>query len=164
MILAGHSNQLAFFNTNRWKLYQIVTLPEYILSVHNLEFVPLSFDSGSNRTLAILSGQGVVYFYDVEESILMSELASKSAIVRFDCAEKGSYFACCLCTGEVEVYNVNPYIILPVKINAQRAVTKDGKIKLRKCCSKIGLVKREVKVVVVILFEHLFAFLFSVMK
>lgn len=75
-----------------------------------MDFIPQPFDGGSNRILGILSGQGAVYFYDMEENIILSKIVAKQEICRFDTSGDGKYIACVLCTGENLVFDIASYV------------------------------------------------------
>ncbi|KAL1513504.1 hypothetical protein ABEB36_002908 [Hypothenemus hampei] len=111
LIVSGFLPILVVFQLNIWRLLKIINLPSHINTVKKVKFVPQSFDGGANKILAILTGNGLIYFYDLENNLLISELKSKCEIADFSVAcSSVQYMACILCSGEIEVYDVNFYI------------------------------------------------------
>ncbi|KAJ8966265.1 hypothetical protein NQ317_004483 [Molorchus minor] len=108
--IAGYLPVLAVFDLDDWKLVKVVSLPEYVRTIKSIQFVPQNFDGGYNKTLAVLSGQGALYFYDMYQNDIFSELTSYFEIIKIDCDSSGLYIACTLCSGEVEVYELNQYV------------------------------------------------------
>lgn len=146
MIIAGYLPTLAIFLLDKWKLSKLVSLPEYIRTIKSVKFVPQPFDGGCNKILAILSGQGIVYFYDVEQNIIVSELSADCRIKRIKCCPSGTYIACITCSGEVELYNLSQYITPPADVKVERAKRVSSKIKVKECKEKIEAIKNEVSI------------------
>lgn len=67
----------------------------------------------------MILGQGILYFCDIENNNIISELYSKCEINKFYVCSKGSYVSCLLCLGEVEIYNLSIYLTPPVSVRAQ---------------------------------------------
>ncbi|KAJ8943401.1 hypothetical protein NQ314_009770 [Rhamnusium bicolor] len=144
MIVAGYLPTLAIFLLDKWKMSKLITLPEYVHTVKFVEFVSQSFDGGANKILAILAGQGIIYFYDIEQNIIISELTLKCEIIKFECCPNGSYIACILCSGEVELYNLSQYVMPPVDVKVEK-VRRTGKLITRKQCpGGIGFVRDQI--------------------
>nr|CAH7761086.1 unnamed protein product [Callosobruchus chinensis] len=97
-------------NWKNYSLLKIVNLPEHIHTVKHVEFVQRPFDGGANRVLAVLSGQGTIYFYNVAENMITNELTTEYETSKFSLCPKGSYIACVLCSGDVELYCLSNYI------------------------------------------------------
>ncbi|KAJ8924255.1 hypothetical protein NQ315_007047 [Exocentrus adspersus] len=144
MIIAGYLPTLAIFLLDKWKLIKLVSLPEYILTVKSVEFVTQPFDGGSNKILTILSGQGVVYFYDIEQNLILSELRPNRQIKKIECCPNGTYIACVMNDGEVELYNLNQYIMPPADVKVERPKKVGSKVKPLKECKNIGVIKSEI--------------------
>lgn len=112
MIISGYLPTLAIFQLDLWSLIKFINLPHCINSVKQLEFIPQNFDAGNNKLLAILSGSGVIYFYDIEKNIIMSQLKLTCEISRFSTSCNIAQYICCLLTsGEVEVHCTQFYIL-----------------------------------------------------
>lgn len=131
MIVAGYTPILAIFLLSNWKLYKFVNLADYIQSVRHIEFVPQPFDAGFNNILAILANHGVIYFYNFDKNIIISELKTDSEIKNFFVCPEGNYITCLLHCGDTGLYNIhqytmdmNPDTVIPKK----RKLAKDPKI------------------------------------
>lgn len=109
MVIAGYSPILTLFLLESWKFYKSVNLCDFIKSVRHIEFIPQSFDGGFNKILAILSQQGVIYFYNFEKNVMMNELRAESEIKHFEISADGSYIACLLHCGYTGLYNIQQY-------------------------------------------------------
>ncbi|XP_048523369.1 TBC1 domain family member 31 [Dendroctonus ponderosae] len=108
MAVSGYVPILALFQLDSWKLLKIVNLPSYIHSVKQIEFIPQNFDGGFNKLLAILAGTGIIYFYNIEDNIIISELKSLCDILSFSSPSGNvQYISCLLCSGQVEIYDTS---------------------------------------------------------
>ncbi|KAJ8963235.1 hypothetical protein NQ318_018701 [Aromia moschata] len=143
MIVAGYLPTLTFFLLDKWKLSKRITLPEYIHTIRSIEFVPQPFDGGCNKILMILAGQGIIYFYDIEQNVILSELTANCEIIKAECSPNGAYVARVLCSGEIEIYQLNQYIMPPVDLKVEN-VKKPNKIKLRTCSEKVEHIKDQI--------------------
>lgn len=76
------------------------------MTIKKLEFVSRPFDGGSNRSLAILTGNGRVLFHDMETDTLTDEINCDEEIIKFSPSFDGKYVACNLSSGHVNVYHV----------------------------------------------------------
>ncbi|KAG5876918.1 hypothetical protein JTB14_021361 [Gonioctena quinquepunctata] len=129
MVVAGYLSTLAIFDLSSWKLTNMISLPDNIHTLKHVEFISQPFDGGSNRVLSILSGQGIIYFYDVHENIILGELSTKTEINKFACSADGNHISCILCSGELELYNIRQYVTPPVDLRMQ---TDRKRVNLRK--------------------------------
>ncbi|XP_050301171.1 TBC1 domain family member 31 [Anthonomus grandis grandis] len=141
MAVSGYLPVLAIFQLNIWKLLKIISLPEYINTIKQMQFIPENFDGGCNKLLAILSGNGTIYFYNIQDNILLSELKSNCEISSFTLPSYNvQYIACLLCSGEVEVYDIAFFTLRnenTITIKAQDA--SGHKNKLKNYAKKIDL-------------------------
>jgi hypothetical protein len=96
MVLGCRTPHLAVFLLSNYKLLRLVTLPEYIQTIKHVDFIPQLNDGGSNKIVAILSGRGTIYFYDIDQNVIISELVSSYEISKYDYSTTGSYIACVL--------------------------------------------------------------------
>ncbi|XP_066139355.1 TBC1 domain family member 31 [Euwallacea fornicatus] len=128
MVISGFLPILAMFQLDVWKLLKLISLPDHINSVKQIQFIPQNFDAGCNKLLAILAGSGVIYFYNIETNTLMSELRLKCEInsFRIPCAN-AQYLSCLLSNGEVELYDLSFYILKDEKPIAERAKERSFK-------------------------------------
>ncbi|CAG9766198.1 unnamed protein product [Ceutorhynchus assimilis] len=137
MAVSGFQPILAIFQLDIWKLLKIINLPEYINSVRKIQFISQHFDGGCNKLIAILSGNGIIYFYNVEENFLISKLNTKGEIVSFSIPHGHiQYISCLLCTGEVEVYDMNFYLMKNQELTIVKAQDSTSKVRLRNFCRK----------------------------
>jgi WD40 repeat protein len=144
MVLGCRTPHLAVFLLSNYKLLRFVTLPEYIQTIKHVDFIPQLNDGGSNKIVAILSGRGTIYFYDIDQNVIISELVSSYEISKYDYSTTGSYIACVLCSGDVNIYDVVPYVVVPIKLKPVRAETVGRSVKLKKCLEKMDVVKERV--------------------
>lgn len=143
MVVSGLLPTLGFFSLETWKLVKLITLPEHILTIKHVEFVSQPFDGGCNKILSILSGQGIVYFYDIAKNTIVSEIAVQCEITKFALCSKGKYIACVLRIGEVKIYNLEYFILPPVEIQVQKVTGFSRIMKLKKS-KELKFVKSEV--------------------
>lgn len=147
MIISGYLPTLAIFQLDLWSLLKFINLPHCINSVKQLEFIPQNFDAGNNKLLAILSGSGVIYFYDIEKNVIMSQLKLTSEISRF--SNTAQYICCLLTSGEVEVHCTQFYILKGQEsvIDKARILTTVSKLTTRSKTSRKmdNVIKLQVK-------------------
>lgn len=131
MVLAGYSSSLIVFSLDTWQIIRILNLPTGINSVKSIHFISQDHDGGANKFLIILSNDGVIYFLDVENSIVLSKIQKEFEIISFTCSPNGIHLACVLHSGEVNVYKIAQYIerIEIVKESANVEAAR-GKLKL----------------------------------
>ncbi|GLV43484.1 uncharacterized protein CBL_04026 [Carabus blaptoides fortunei] len=110
MILAGYSSSLIVFSLDTWQILRILNLPAGINSVKSIQFISQEHDGGANKFLIILSTDGVIYFLDMENSIVLSKIQKEVEIISFTCSPNGVHLACVLHSGEVNVYKIAQYI------------------------------------------------------
>lgn len=110
MIVGGNSHKLAVFLTDIWEMVKVITLAHNVSSIRKLEFISRPFDGGSNRLLAILTGNGFLYFYDMEADGILDQIYSQQEIVKITTSYNGKYVACNLSSGEINVYNISNYL------------------------------------------------------
>ncbi|RZC41989.1 TBC1 domain family member 31 [Asbolus verrucosus] len=145
MVLGCRSPYLALFLLSNFKLLKFITLPEYVQTIKHIDFIPQMNDGGANKILAILSGRGSIYFYDIEQNVIISELVPTYEISKYDCSPKSSYIACVLCSGDTNVYDVTQYIVVPIKLKPVRAEMRGRSVKFKKCLEKMGVVKEQIR-------------------
>ncbi|XP_030766298.1 TBC1 domain family member 31 [Sitophilus oryzae] len=147
MVVSGYLPILAIFQLDIWKLLKIVNLPNYINTVKKIGFISQNFDGGNNKLLAILSGNGIIYFYNIEDNILISKLVSKFEIYNYNIASSNTqYLSCLLCTGDVEIYDINTFILKNEKTvveNAEFSSRVSRKKSLRILNKKVGILEKQ---------------------
>ncbi|XP_044263660.1 TBC1 domain family member 31 [Tribolium madens] len=143
MVIGCRSPHLALFLLTNFKLLKFITLPEHIQSLKHVDFIPQPNDGGANKILAVLSGRGTVFFYDSDQNILISELVANYEVSKYDFG--GSYMSCVLSSGDVNIYDVVQYVVVPIKLKAVRAQSAGKSVKLRRCLEKMGIVKEQIR-------------------
>lgn len=129
---------------DEWTLTKVLPLPNDVLSVKHIDFIPQPFDGGCNRLLGILSGTGRFYFYDVEETSVLNTITGLQQIIKFVSTSDGKYLACLLCTGEVCVYDVAQYVVTCKKSAPSTSRSDIKSVKLKKNVYKKCIIKNEV--------------------
>lgn len=109
MAMAGLTPILILFSMDTWKAIRTLELTKYhITAVQQLEFIPQVFDGGSNKILAILSSDCIVYLLDLESNVIIHKISPESSRIRkLIISTSGKYFACLLQLGEVNIYNTS---------------------------------------------------------
>ncbi|XP_044745364.1 TBC1 domain family member 31 [Coccinella septempunctata] len=125
MALSGIDPCVAIYSLKAWKVLKFVNLPEYIKTIRFLKFI--SYNQSTNPILVILSGQGVLLFFDLLENTIISELKTQNEIVKLDHSDRNIFLGCLLCTGEIEIYDIRTYVDKPSRVVA---LTKN-KLKIR---------------------------------
>lgn len=160
MVLGCRPNHLALFLLANFKLLKFITLPEHIQNIKSLEFIFQITDGGANTILSILASRGIIYFYDIDKNIIISELNANLEIFKFRILRNGILMACILCSGEVNVFDVTQYIGAPLKTTVIRAVPRDKRKEMDRRQAKAGMVKKQASPLFVYLFFYSFFSLF----
>lgn len=126
MIVGSHTSQLAIFLIDVWRYTKTIDLPQYIQSIKHIDFISQPFDGGANRMLAILAGDGNIYFYNMEEEGICNKLCTVQEIIRFTSSFDGKYIACVLSTGEINIYTLHQYLtkVQLVETKSKKKVNK----------------------------------------
>lgn len=146
-MIGGHSSELAVFMLDTWKYSETINLSNHIQSVKQMEFITQPFDGGANKILTILSGNGIVYFYDMKMCKIISKLSTNVEIIKFEVAFNGKELACILSSGELLLYNIAQYISIADNTYAKQHM------KIKNCMSysqakqnqKLSSVQKQVK-------------------
>ncbi|CAH0546083.1 unnamed protein product [Brassicogethes aeneus] len=144
-VMAGYLPNFILYSLTFQKVTKTITLPEYILSVKKIKMAPSNFEWKCNKTLVILSGQGVVYFYDLEFEKVTGKLVGDCEIVEFSLSPKSYCMTVILSTGTIFLYNISQYI--ESEKSAQCACPKDvkkRKINPKPCGINIANVQSEI--------------------
>ncbi|XP_050347502.1 TBC1 domain family member 31 [Nymphalis io] len=107
MAMAGLAPVLILFSLDTWKALKSIDLLKYNISgVQQLYFIPQMFDGGSNKILALLSSDCILYFFDIEALKMTHKIHPESSGIRkFVVSPTGKHFLCILQQGEVNIYN-----------------------------------------------------------
>lgn len=109
MAIAGLAPILILFSMDTWKSIRSIDLLKYKISgVQQIAFIPQMFDGGANKILALLSGDCILHFLDLESlKIIYSINPESSGIRKFVVSPTGKYFLCILQLGEVNIYKTS---------------------------------------------------------
>ncbi|XP_050509808.1 TBC1 domain family member 31 isoform X6 [Diabrotica virgifera virgifera] len=143
MVVAGHLPTISLFHLESSKLIKMISLNDYLHSIKRAEFITNDLDGGDNKILAILSGQGILYFLNTEEDKILSQLQCDIEINRFVCTPNGTHAICLLSSGEVEIFNIQQYLSPPVEIRVQK-VRKKFLINRKRSLAEVQFVKQEI--------------------
>ncbi|XP_040835291.1 TBC1 domain family member 31 isoform X7 [Ochotona curzoniae] len=103
----GKSNHLHLWCLEATQLVRIVQMPTSVRAVRHLEFLPDSFDAGSNQVLGVLSQDGIMRFVNIQTCKLLFEIGSvdegiSSSVV----SPHGRYIASIMENGSLNIYSV----------------------------------------------------------
>ncbi|XP_056649082.1 TBC1 domain family member 31 isoform X1 [Diorhabda sublineata] len=143
MVVAGQSPKLSLFHLETFKHLKTISLADHLQTIRCTEFVSRPYDGGNNNILIVLSGQGILYFLNIEESTILNELQCEMEIHRFVCSSNGNYIVCQLTSGEVLLFNIQQYLTSTIEIRVQK-VPKKFKPNTKKSLGEIRLVKNEI--------------------
>ncbi|CAG9863971.1 unnamed protein product [Phyllotreta striolata] len=143
MVVSGHVSTIGIFHLDTYKVLKIINLSDYLKSIKQVEFVPQPFDGGCNKILAILSGQGIVFFFDVERNEIISELRCQVEINKISCSTDSAHIICLLCSGTVDIYNSRQYTSPPREIHVHK-IRKKLTTNRKSCAIEAMHVKKEI--------------------
>lgn len=143
MAVSGIDPCVAVYSLKAWKVLKFVNLPEYIKSIRFLKFI--TFNKATNPILAILSGHGVVSFFDLIENTIVSELKTQNEVIKLDHSDYNVFLGCLLCTGEVEIYDISMYVEKPLRVTAITKKKLNIKLKQKVPLKKVMELREEVK-------------------
>ncbi|XP_019485231.1 PREDICTED: TBC1 domain family member 31 isoform X3 [Hipposideros armiger] len=103
----GKSNHLHLWCLEAKQLFRIIQMPTKVRAIRHLEFLPDSFDAGSNQVLGVLSQDGIMRFINVQTCKLLFEIGSldegiSSAVI----SPHGRYIASVMENGSLNIYSV----------------------------------------------------------
>ncbi|XP_078209373.1 TBC1 domain family member 31 isoform X11 [Callithrix jacchus] len=103
----GKSNHLHLWCLEARQLFRIIQMPTKVRAVRHLEFLPDSFDAGSNQVLGVLSQDGIMRFINTQTCKLLFEIGSldegiSSAVI----SPHGRYIASIVENGSLNIYSV----------------------------------------------------------
>ncbi|XP_052603798.1 TBC1 domain family member 31 isoform X1 [Peromyscus californicus insignis] len=103
----GKSNHLHLWCLEATQLFRIVQMPTKVRAVRHLEFLPDSFDAGSNQVLGVLSQDGIIRFVNIQTCKLLFEIGSvEEGISSSVISPHGRYIASIMENGSLNVYSV----------------------------------------------------------
>uniref|UniRef100_A0A1Y1KEH7 WD repeat-containing protein 67 n=1 Tax=Photinus pyralis TaxID=7054 RepID=A0A1Y1KEH7_PHOPY len=143
MVLADRLSQLTIFMIDTWAASHTLTLPEYIMSIRKIAFIPQPFDGGANKVLGILSGGGVLYFYNMETEEILNKISNKAEILKFDCSGDGKYVSCLLHSGECCIYSTIKYTRTKTNSRSAQRVPKSRDSVIQKKKSELANIQKQ---------------------
>ncbi|XP_074433862.1 TBC1 domain family member 31 isoform X4 [Larus michahellis] len=106
-VAGGKSNQLHLWCLESRKLIRIIQMPSKVRAVRHLEFLPDSFDGGSNQVLGVLSQDNIMRFINIETCKLLFDIGShEEGISTAAISPSGRYIASVMENGSLNLYSV----------------------------------------------------------
>ncbi|XP_057647628.1 TBC1 domain family member 31 isoform X1 [Chionomys nivalis] len=103
----GKSNHLHLWCLETTQLFRIIQMPTKVRAVRHLEFLPDSFDAGSNQVLGVLSQDGIMRFVNIQTCKLLFEIGSvEEGISSSVISPHGRYIASIMENGSLNIYSV----------------------------------------------------------
>ncbi|XP_053785528.1 TBC1 domain family member 31 [Desmodus rotundus] len=103
----GKSNHLHLWCLEAKQLFRIIQMPAKVRAVRHLEFLPDSFDAGSNQVLGVLSQDGIMRFINIQTCKLVFEVGSlDEGISSSVISPHGRYIASVMENGSLNIYSV----------------------------------------------------------
>ncbi|XP_022358098.1 TBC1 domain family member 31 isoform X2 [Enhydra lutris kenyoni] len=103
----GKSNHLHLWCLEAKRLFRIIQMPTKVRAIRHLEFLPDSFDAGSNQVLGVLSQDGIMRFINIQTCKLLFEIGSlDEGISSSVISPHGRYIASIMENGSLNIYSV----------------------------------------------------------
>ncbi|CAN8183730.1 unnamed protein product [Coccothraustes coccothraustes] len=107
LVAGGKSNHLHLWCLELKRLIRIIQMPEKVRAVRHLEFLPDSFDGGSNQVLGVLSQDNIMRFINIETCKLLFDIGSpEEGISTAVISPNGRYIASVMENGSLNIYSV----------------------------------------------------------
>ncbi|NWR08849.1 TBC31 protein, partial [Paradoxornis webbianus] len=107
LVAGGKSNHLHLWCLELRRLIRIIQMPEKVRAVRHLEFLPDSFDGGSNQVLGVLSQDNIMRFINIETCKLLFDIGSpEEGISTAVISPNGRYIASVMENGSLNLYSV----------------------------------------------------------
>ncbi|NWU84102.1 TBC31 protein, partial [Onychorhynchus coronatus] len=107
LVAGGKSNHLHLWCLESKQLIKIIQMPEKVRAVRHLEFLPDSFDGGSNQVLGVLSQDNILRFINIETCKLLFDIgSSEEGISTAAISPNGRYIASIMENGSLNLYSV----------------------------------------------------------
>uniref|UniRef100_A0A8C5TNF1 TBC1 domain family member 31 n=1 Tax=Malurus cyaneus samueli TaxID=2593467 RepID=A0A8C5TNF1_9PASS len=107
LVAGGKSNHLHLWCLESKQLIRIIQMPEKVRAVRLLEFLPDSFDGGSNQVLGVLSQDNIMRFINIETCKLLFDIGSpEEGISTAVISPNGRYIASVMENGSLNLYSV----------------------------------------------------------
>uniref|UniRef100_A0A8C3LDJ8 TBC1 domain family member 31 n=1 Tax=Chrysolophus pictus TaxID=9089 RepID=A0A8C3LDJ8_CHRPC len=106
-VAGGKSNHLHLWCLESKQLVRIIQMPTEVRAVRHLEFLPDSFDGGSNQVLGVLSQDNIMRFISIETYKLLFVVGShEEGISTAAISPSGRYIASVMENGSLNLYSV----------------------------------------------------------
>ncbi|KAF1665535.1 TBC1 domain family member 31, partial [Aptenodytes patagonicus] len=106
-VAGGKSNHLHLWCLESKQLIRIIQMPAKVRAVHHLEFLPDSFDGGSNQVLGVLSQDNIMRFIHIETYKLLFDIGShEEGISTAATSPNGRYIASVMENGSLNLYSI----------------------------------------------------------
>ncbi|XP_048215123.1 TBC1 domain family member 31 isoform X1 [Perognathus longimembris pacificus] len=103
----GKSNHLHLWCLEATQLFRIIQMPTKVRAIRQLEFLPDSFDAGSNQVLGVLSQDGIMRFVNIQSCKLLFEIGClDEGISSSVISPHGRYIASVMENGSLNIYSV----------------------------------------------------------
>ncbi|XP_037659062.1 TBC1 domain family member 31 isoform X2 [Choloepus didactylus] len=103
----GKSNHLHLWCLEAKQLFRIIQMPTKVRAIRHLEFLPDSFDAGSNQVLGVLSQDGIMRFVNIQTCKLLFEIGGlDEGISSSVISPHGRYIASIMENGSLNIYSV----------------------------------------------------------
>ncbi|XP_021574760.1 TBC1 domain family member 31 [Carlito syrichta] len=103
----GKSSHLHLWCLEAKQLFRIIQMPTKVRAIRHLEFLPDSFDAGSNQVLGVLSQDGIMRFVNIQTCKLLFEIGSlDEGISSSVISPHGRYIASIMENGSLNIYSV----------------------------------------------------------
>ncbi|NWW81661.1 TBC31 protein, partial [Climacteris rufus] len=107
LVAGGKSNHLHLWCLESKRLLRIIQMPEKVRAVRHLEFLPDTFDGGSNQVLGVLSQDNIMRFINIETCKLLFDIGSaEEGISTAVISPNGQYIASVMENGSLNLYSV----------------------------------------------------------
>ncbi|XP_076185276.1 TBC1 domain family member 31 isoform X4 [Aptenodytes patagonicus] len=106
-VAGGKSNHLHLWCLESKQLIRIIQMPAKVRAVRHLEFLPDSFDGGSNQVLGVLSQDNIMRFIHIETYKLLFDIGShEEGISTAATSPNGRYIASVMENGSLNLYSI----------------------------------------------------------
>ncbi|NXJ79933.1 TBC31 protein, partial [Trogon melanurus] len=106
-VAGGKSNHLHLWCLESKRLIRIIEMPAKVRAVRHLEFLPDSFDGGSNQVLGVLSQDNIMRFINIETCKILFDIGShEEGISTVTISPHGRYIASVMENGSLNLYSV----------------------------------------------------------
>uniref|UniRef100_A0A8C0GED5 TBC1 domain family member 31 n=1 Tax=Chelonoidis abingdonii TaxID=106734 RepID=A0A8C0GED5_CHEAB len=107
LVTGGKSNHLHLWCLESKQLLRIIQMPTKVRAVRHLEFLPDSFDGGSNQVLGVLSQDNIMRFINIQTCKHLFDIGNhEEGISTAAVSPNGRYIASVMQNGSLNIYSV----------------------------------------------------------